>query len=130
MPINKTMGQPSTNITSRSILANHGGRKKVHFWALLQQLLKTNENYTNDDTLHCKRIQFAQTCNTFQHRISNYQMSLLYTVGTTTMFIMNSHFPHCPSSILPSPTPDILMAVLHINIIIQNNNKSTISYLI
>ena len=57
-------------------------------------------------------------------------MSLLYTVGTTIMLIMNSPFPHCPSSLLPSPTPDILMAVLHINIIIQNNHKITISYLI
>ena len=69
------MEQPSANTTSRSI-ANQGGHKQTHFRTLLQQLLETTENYTNEDTLHHKRIQFAQIYNTFKHRIYNDHISL------------------------------------------------------
>ena len=80
-----------------------GGMQKTNFWTLPQQLLKTTENYTSEDILHHKRIQFAQTFNTFKHQISNHQISLLYIVATTITFIMNTPFPSL--FLLPSPFP-------------------------
>ena len=43
-----------------------------------------------------KKIQFEQTYNTFKHRLSNYQIPVLYFVGTTITFIMNTPFPSFP----------------------------------
>ena len=77
--------------------------KKTNFRTVLQQLLKITESYTNADILHYKWIQFARTYNMFKHRISNYQMSLLYTVATAITFITNTPFPSLfllPSSFL------------------------------
>ena len=81
-----------------------GGMQKTNFWTLLQQLLKITENYTNEDILHHKRIQFEQTYNALKHRISNYQISLLYIVATTITFIMNT--PFSSFFLLPSPFPN------------------------
>ena len=85
------MEQPLPNITNRSAAAKQGC-KKTNFWALFQQLWNITENYTNGDILHQKRIQIAQTYNTFKHRISNYQISLLYIVAAIITFIKNTPF--------------------------------------
>ena len=53
----------------------------------------------------------------------NYQISLLYIVAALTTLRIPV-FPCCSSSPLLSPTPNILVAVLHINVIILNNHKN------
>ena len=89
----------------RSICCSKPGKmQKTNFWTLLQQLLKINENYTNGDILHHKRIYFAETYNTVKHRLSNYQISVLYIVAAIITFIKNTHFPSL--FLLPSPFPD------------------------
>ena len=45
-----------------------GNSKKL----ISEHLLKITESYTNEDMLHHKIIQFAQTYDTFKNRISNY----------------------------------------------------------
>ena len=64
-------------------------KKKTNFWTLLQ--LKITETYTNEDILHHKRIQI---CNTFTHRINNYQISLMLYIAVAIIitFIMNTTF--------------------------------------
>ena len=81
-----------------------GEMQKTNFWILLQQLLKINENYTNGDILHHKRIHSAQTYNTGKHRLSNYQISLLNIVVAIITVIKNTHFPSL--FLLPSSFPD------------------------
>ena len=81
-----------------------GEAKNLIFWTLLQHLLKLIENWTNEDTLHHKRTQSAQTYNTFKHWISKYQISLLYIAALTIKYIMNITFPSLP--LLPSPFPN------------------------
>ena len=81
-----------------------GELQKTNFWTLFQQLLKINENYTNGDILHHKRIHFAETYNTVKHRLRNYQISLLYIVAAIITFIKNTHFPSL--FLLPSPFLD------------------------
>ena len=108
----------------RSICCSKPGKmQKTNFWTLLQQLLKINENYTNGDILHHKRIYFAETYNTVKHRLSNYQISLLYIVAAI-ITLRIPIFPHCSFSPLPSSILNILVAVLPTNIIILNNHKS------
>ena len=45
-----------------------GNSKKL----ISEHLLKITESYTNEDMLHHKIIQFAQTYDMFKNRISNY----------------------------------------------------------
>ena len=81
-----------------------GECKKNSFLNTSSIIIKNNWKYTNEDILHHKRVQFAQTYNTFKNWISNYQISLPNTVATTITYITNTLFPSL--FVLPSPFPN------------------------
>ena len=103
------------------------GWKKTHFWTLLQQLLKITEDYNNDDIFQHKKIQFEQTYNTFNKQILNKQLPNTRTLlcrNYSNIYYEYSISLVVPPPPFPSPTLDILVAVLRFNIIFLNNYKT------